>query len=326
MDNIQDCGVQIYDVSGYGALDEIVRRENPDVVFFPIAVSLTKAYHGSVYKIGVVHDLRGLELGVDKYILLEQRGIKFLKTLVGYLWPSLYLAWRRWKMKRKIACLDMVVTVSEYSRRSIQRFSFLEQDRIKVLFSPCVLRKTLDVTCPEFDNLKVGKYILFLSVDRFVKNPYRAIQAIEILFERQELEGYKVVMTGTPSEHVRKQMKHSERYIILGYVSQEFLENLYAHCDVFLYASLSEGFGYPPLEAMNYGKTCAVSSMSSIPEVCGSAVYYFNPLDVYSIADGIMKAVKNKINQQLIRDHLDKISKRQSEDLDKLCRLILDGR
>jgi len=326
LDDIQNHGVKVYNTSSYGVLDEIVRVENPDIIFFPIYFSLPKAYYGGVYKIGVVHDLRGLELKVDKYILQEQHGIKFLKTLVGYLWPSFYLAWRKWKIKRKIASLDKVVTVSAYSQQVITKLCSWEQDRIKIYFSPRVLKKVSGITYSEFNSLKLEKYILFLGVNRFVKNPYRVVRAIEMLFNQQELEGYKVVMTGTPSEDVRKLMKHSERYVVLGYVSQEFLENLYSHCDVFLYASLGEGFGYPPLEAMSYGKTCAVSSISSIPEICGSVVYYFNPLDVHSIADGIMQAVKNKINSELIREHLDTISRRQDEDLDKLCGLILAGR
>lgn len=326
LDAIKSRGIKVYNTLGLRKLDDIVRIENPDVLFFPLFMGLPKLYHGSAIKVGVVHDLRELELNIDRYILLEQHGISFFKTLGGYLCPSLYLAWRKWEIRRRIACLDRMVTVSAYSQQMIKKVCAWDQDRIKVFFSPRMLKQVTDIPCHEFNSLKLGKYILFLSANRFVKNPYRAVQAIEELLEQQKLEEYKVVMTGTPSKHVRKLMKHGERYVILGYVSREFLENLYSHCDIFLYASLSEGFGYPPLEAMRYGKTCVVSATSSIPEVCGSVVYYFDPVNVHSIAAGIMQAVKTKIDPELIRAHLDNVSKRQDEDLDKLCHLILAGR
>ena len=63
---------------------------------------------------------------------------------------------------------------------------------------------------------------------------------------------------------------------VLGDVSDEQKAWLYAHCAGFLFPSLVEGFGLPPLEAMYFGKPVFVSALSSLPEICGDAAVYFD--------------------------------------------------
>jgi glycosyltransferase involved in cell wall biosynthesis len=78
-----------------------------------------------------------------------------------------------------------------------------------------------------------------------------------------------------------------ERCMLLGYISDAALAELYRRCAVFCYPSLGEGFGLPVLEAMAAGAAVLTSGISSLPEVGGDAVEYTQPSDVASIAEGL---------------------------------------
>lgn len=78
-----------------------------------------------------------------------------------------------------------------------------------------------------------------------------------------------------------------DRCIMLGYVSDAALAELYRRCAVFCYPSLGEGFGLPVLEAMAAGAAVLTSNVSSLPEVGGDAVEYADPRELGSIAEGL---------------------------------------
>jgi glycosyltransferase involved in cell wall biosynthesis len=83
--------------------------------------------------------------------------------------------------------------------------------------------------------------------------------------------------------------REGKNIVYLGYLSNLELAYLYNLASAFIYASLYEGFGIPPLEAMACGTPVIVSRSSSLPEVCGDAAYYVDPLSVDNISDGIFK-------------------------------------
>ena len=72
------------------------------------------------------------------------------------------------------------------------------------------------------------------------------------------------------------------------------LAALYGQADVFVFPSLYEGFGIPPLEALACGAPVACSNASSLPEVVGDAAVLFDPLDVEAIAAGIMRVLEDR--------------------------------
>jgi glycosyltransferase involved in cell wall biosynthesis len=73
----------------------------------------------------------------------------------------------------------------------------------------------------------------------------------------------------------------------LGFVPQAVLRVFYARAAAFLFPSLYEGFGLPPLEAMAHGTPVLTSNVSSMPEVFGTAALLVNPENVFDIARGI---------------------------------------
>ena len=77
-------------------------------------------------------------------------------------------------------------------------------------------------------------------------------------------------------------------------MSEAELTNLYRNCLFFVYPSLNEGFGYPPIEAMRFGKPVISSAMTSIAEICGDAAVYCNPFDWKEIKGRILRMLEDK--------------------------------
>ena len=147
---------------------------------------------------------------------------------------------------------------------------------------------------------------------------------------KNRFRDYKVILTGC-NESVRKflnsKLKNKSRFDLKSFVSDEELASLYKNTYLFLYPSILEGFGYPPIEAMKYGTLCACSTSTSIPEVCGDAAIYFDPYD----DDAIIMAIFRSFNQTIrdekvvkIKQRVVEITQRQENDTNRLISIILD--
>jgi len=96
-----------------------------------------------------------------------------------------------------------------------------------------------------------------------------------------------------------------DRVHFTGFVEDADLLQFYGACDLFVFPSFYEGFGFPPLEAMAMRCPAIVSNAASMPEICGDAVRYCNPHDVGSIATAMMELVENEsIRRRLIAQGL----------------------
>ena len=87
----------------------------------------------------------------------------------------------------------------------------------------------------------------------------------------------------------------------LGYLPDDTLAILYRLTGAFVFPSLYEGFGLPPLEAMACGAPVVTSNVSSLPEVTGDAAVLVDPYDVGSIADGIASVLKDPVLRERLR-------------------------
>jgi glycosyltransferase involved in cell wall biosynthesis len=86
----------------------------------------------------------------------------------------------------------------------------------------------------------------------------------------------------------------SSRVHVLGYVDRADMAALYSRAELLAFPSLYEGFGFPILEAMACGAPVLTSSVSSMPEVAGDAAIYVDPLEVESIAQGILGLISDE--------------------------------
>lgn len=274
--------------------------------------------------IGTFHGIRAIEKYTDQYESMYTSGIKATIKAKAKKILNTYIINNRIKpgTYQSLINFSTIVCDSEHTKYSlVNAFPKLEMNKVNVLYAP---NKYIDntETVKNFNHVS-NKFILIIGNDRWLKNGYRGILALEGLFNNAMLSDYQVVLVGKISEKIKKKIKHINRYILLDYVSAPTLEFLYQKCDVFLYPSLNEGFGYPPIEAMKYGTTCIVGADTSLTEICGNVVYYVNPYDIMEIGTRILEATNRKINSNKIINYYRSVSEKQNEDLLKLSKMIL---
>ena len=169
-----------------------------------------------------------------------------------------------------------------------------------------------------------GKYILFVGKPYVHKNVETLIKALEFL-----PEDIKLVIAGAKGvfwDRVVKRVNRSdlmERVKHLGFVDDDDLPNLYKHAIAFVSASLEEGFGLPPLEAMALGCPTIVSDIPVHREVCDEASLFFNPHSPKELARLIVEELINdpSLRANLIDRGLENVKRFSWE---KMAREILE--
>jgi glycosyltransferase involved in cell wall biosynthesis len=129
-------------------------------------------------------------------------------------------------------------------------------------------------------------FILITGTIEPRKNLTRAIKAWSMLPDELK-SNYPLVIAGTDgwkNQEIEDTIKENSSIHITEYVDDRTLANLYSGASLFLYPSLYEGFGLPPLEAMACGTPVLASNSSCIPEICGSGAVFFNPFDEEELA------------------------------------------
>jgi glycosyltransferase involved in cell wall biosynthesis len=184
-----------------------------------------------------------------------------------------------------------IVTVSEFSRQRIMARLGIDASRISVVWNGVdhFDRIAPDTSILSRLNVENDGYVLAVGNLSVGKNLARVLAAIEALSERHD---WKFVVVGgcdlrvfNPKAKAGYEM--SKNIIAAGFVSDGELRALYENAACFLFPSLYEGFGLPPLEAMACGCPVIVSREAALPEVCGDAAMYCDALSVDDIADKV---------------------------------------
>jgi len=134
-------------------------------------------------------------------------------------------------------------------------------------------------------------YVLSVGTIQPRKNFARLVEA----FARAELGDLDLCIAGAPGwkaddlAAIAREHGVGARLRLLGNISDDELAGWYRHAWAFALPSLYEGFGLPLVEAMAQGLACLTSNYSSLPEVAGEAAVLVEPLDVYSIAEGLRR-------------------------------------
>ncbi len=150
----------------------------------------------------------------------------------------------------------------------------------------------------------LSRYILCVSGNHAHKNMPRLLEAFQIIAPKTDcrlvIAGYQNAAQQLGLNEQREKSGLGERVVFLGHAPDGDLPPLYRGAELFVFPSLYEGFGLPPLEAMSYGVPVAVSRRSSLPEVVGEAGVYFDPENAQDMADQMLRV----LNDQNLRDDL----------------------
>jgi glycosyltransferase involved in cell wall biosynthesis/ADP-heptose:LPS heptosyltransferase len=153
------------------------------------------------------------------------------------------------------------------------------------------------------------------------KNLFRLIDAFALL-PKDFREKYQLIFAGKmPSDYISRFLMYAKKcglskndFLLLGFVSNDDLVKLYNLCELFVFPSLHEGFGLPPLEAMACGAPVIVSRNSSLIEVVDNENSFFDPMSAISIKEKIFSCLQNKSFKAKLRKHSLKQAKKFSWD------------
>ncbi len=190
-----------------------------------------------------------------------------------------------------------IITVSNYSKSDIQKYFGVNDDKITVTYLAAdPIFKSLDRSNAKrviFNKYGIDKkYMLYLGGFSQRKNIARLIKAFKKVIMEKE-EAINLLILGEHSRSFSSLWKLTEElelcdYVkFLNFVPTADLPYFYNGAEVFAYPSLYEGFGLPPLEAMQCGTPVVTSNVSSIPEIVGDACMLTNPYSVDDIAKAI---------------------------------------
>jgi len=207
---------------------------------------------------------------------------------------------------------DRIVAISNSTKSDLIKHLKVDPDKISVVYPGYDDRVFKPVNDP--DQIKeikrkykiTGNYILNIGTLDARKNITNLIEAYANLIKDGSVN-HKLVITGKKgylSDDIFKKVDELGldcEVVFTGRAPQEDLPLLLNGADVFIYPSLYEGFGLPPLEAMACGTPVITSNVSSLPEVVGDAGILVDPLNVDEIAKALYQVVSNNEVRQKMR-------------------------
>ena len=210
--------------------------------------------------------------------------------------------WLEWSMKKTCRHADQIITVSEFSKREISKYLKIQKQKIAVvpnavdhkIFHPDYTETQIQKVLYKY---KIKKdYFLYLGTIEPRKNLERLIGAYEKLCRKSDNVPQLVLAGGKGwlCESIYKkaqELVREQKIVFTGYVSQKDSPVLMCGARAFVFPSLYEGFGMPPLEAMACGTPVIVSNTAALPEVVGNAGILVNPEKENEICKAMVKMI-----------------------------------
>lgn len=205
----------------------------------------------------------------------------------------------RWSHKKS----KKIIVPTNFVRNDLAAFQPSIKDRVVVTYEASEPMHADRAAQPSVIGAD-DQFIMYLGTAFPHKNLYKLVEAFEIL--KQTHPYLKLVLVGKKEIHYQEleqyaqKQPHAKDIFITGFLPDEEARWLYEHCRVYVFPSLSEGFGLPGLEAIAHGAVVAASDASCLPEVYGPAAHYFdatNPADIAAKVSEVM--TDTAVRQQL---------------------------
>lgn len=244
--------------------------------------------------------------GTKKIVTIHDLAVfKFPETF-----PFRFSNYLQFMIKLSVKSADKIIAVSNFVKDEIINILKVEPDKITVIYegidemikgqgSHCREALQREVGVDNFKETRVltHGFILYTGTIEPRKNIINIIKSFNILKDKGL--PYKLVLAGKKgwlSETIFEEVKRSrfkDDIILTGYIPDEELKLYYSACDVFVYPSLYEGFGLPPLEAMACGAPVVVSDIPVFRETLSESALFINPESPQEMADGIVRVLND---------------------------------
>lgn len=286
-----------FDTPIYGIKEQLkfpykkLRKLKPDILHVP-HYNVPIFYRGKM--ITTIHDLTHL-------VLPEFLPNKFAKFYAKFM------------MKMAIKKSFKIITVSENTKKDIIEYFKVDSDKIEVIYNGVGEefvkkdKKKTQYVYKKFNIPTNKKVLMYVGNLKPHKNLERLLEAYSktkckkdtcLLLVGKAFENYNVL------EDKEKELRINNNVIHTGIVSQEELVDLYNIADLFIFPSLYEGFGLPVLESLKCGTPVICSNNSSVPEVGGDLVGYFDPYNVSKITESIDENLGKELDYNVVKKHI----------------------
>lgn len=261
----------------------------------PASITTYNIYHSPF--LPIPQELKGLS---------KPKKIITIHDLIPHLFPQYFEESNKIVMRKILDSIDeytFPICVSEATKNDLCEATGISPDRVSVIH----LAASKTIFYPEKDKTKVEivlkkynistnqKYFLSVATLEPRKNIERTIRAFLQLIQQEKNTDLNLVLVGAKGwkfdkifEEIKANPTIKQRIITTGFVEDEDLAALYSSAIGFVYPSLYEGFGLPPLEALQCGTPVISSSKSSILEVVGNAGILVEPTDENAISDAML--------------------------------------
>ena len=237
----------------------------------------------------------------DQFVTIHDAAVKAFPVTFSFAFRTWYsiMFYCLGKMARGI------FTVSEFSKKELNRYFSIPLDKMTITYNGADhIRKLVpDERIIEKYDLQNKQYVFAVSSVNPSKNFQLVLHAAEKMPDLTFIiaGGANKNVFSTPDFHVPDNAK------FIGYVTDEELVALYSHAACFVYPSLYEGFGIPPIEAMSFGCPVVASDRASLPEGCRDAALYCDANDVDGFVSNIIQVIQDKETQGKLSYNADKL-------------------
>ena len=227
---------------------------------------------------------------------------------------------------------DRILAVSEFSRQELYQLLRVPKEKVSVVYNAPALSEEVADAEPLFSRHGISKpYILYVGTLEPRKNLMRLMQAFEKLKQTEGIP-HQLVLAGGKGWNSEDILEHAQKnpdILTIGYVTNAEKNALYQNASLFAFPSLYEGFGIPPLEAMHFGCPVVCANAASLPEVVGDAAEMVDPMEVDSIAEGMLRVLTDESHRaDLVQKGYIQAKKFNWEDsankLMQICREVLE--
>jgi glycosyltransferase involved in cell wall biosynthesis len=240
------------------------------------------------------------------FINLKNKKIVTIYDIMAFKFPKVSDPVTRFRYRillyKTLKSSDKIITISNHTKLDLMNYFKIPEDKIKVIY--LAANQTYKKLGKNEINEILKKYdlnnpfILYVGGLAPNKNIERLLESYNIIKNKEISQ--KLILTGVKRHNSTSALKTIKKLnlqndvIFTGYVPDEDLPGLYNAADLFVYPSLYEGFGLPPLEAMQCGTPVITSNTSSLPEVVGDAGIMINPYDVDELANKMYEVLTNE--------------------------------